>query len=104
MPERQPLADERAFQTLAVDAGLGVDDEIIGVHLQHAIHPLHVDDDPAMNRHRAAAHSRARAVGHDRHPRGARELDDLAHLVDGLGPHDDVRRVLARRAGPHGQE
>ena len=98
VPERVAAARQLALEPLARQPGLDVAQELGRVHRPDLLHPLGVDRDPAVDRHRAAAHPRAAAVRHDRDPLLAGELDHRHHLADVLGPDDGVRPRRQRPA------
>ncbi len=102
--EREPALRQGALEPLAVDAALGGDGEPDRVDVEDAVHALDVDRDAAVDGHGAAAHPRARPVGHDGDPEPPRDVNDFRHFRSGGGPHDDVGRVLAGGAGADREE
>ena len=91
---------------MASTTALGRALEILGVHLDHLVHPAQVDRDAAFERRHMAFQRCADAEGNDRRIVLVGELDgqmrcdrigelavviDLRHRRDDLGPHDRRR-------------
>ena len=90
--EEQAGVAEMGVELLAGHPRLDPDVEVGGVDLEHAVHPRHVDRDPAFERGDMALERGADAERDHRRPVLAAEPDDGDHLLDRLGEHDDVGR------------
>src|SRR5262249_39297210 len=80
MPEREPFAGERVLEVLAVDAGLGFDDEALRIDAANFFDRLEIEHDAAAKRSRAAADARARAERDDGKAALVREPEDRLHF------------------------
>ena len=81
MREHQPALVERALEHAAVDAGLRRDRHRALVDLDDLVQRAQVDDQPAVDRHRAALGAGAAAPGDDRHVVGGRDAQRGGDVV-----------------------
>ena len=79
------------------DAGLHDRNPILGIDGENAVHPLHLDDDSAFHRHRAAAQAGSRAARKKRKAIFIRNANDLRDLFGGLRKNNSVRLVFEKR-------
>ena len=90
--EEEAGALQVGVELLARHARLHAAVEVLGVHLEHAVHPRGVERHAAVDRGDVALERGADAEGDDRHAGGRAGADDVGHLLVRLREHDEVRR------------
>lgn len=103
----QPVLGESAIQVGIEDAGFDHGDQVVGAHLEDAVHAAHRQDDLAGPCVRPAGETRARPARDDGRSGGVRDAQRLLHVGDGCRVDDGegmpLRRV-PRFVGPSGLE
>src|SRR5690554_6775937 len=92
MTEREPEPVQLILEVLSDDAGLETRRQTLGVHLERAAHPFHIDDERVLPWEDAAADAAAGAIRDDRERTFGGNLDERRELFGRLGPSDERRR------------
>src|SRR5690242_6400278 len=79
------------------DAGLHNRDSIFGIDRKNAVHPLKLDDDPALHCYGTSAQAGPGSAGNKRNAVFIRDANDLGDLFGRLRKNDYVRLVFKKR-------
>ena len=92
--KEEPAVAQVLVELLAGDAGFDDAVEIVGVDGENVVHAREVERDAAVGRIDVAFERRADAERNDRRVVAGAKLDEVDHVLLGLGEHHRVRRLV----------
>ena len=96
------MLGQDSFEVAQHDARLDTGGQALGVHVEDAVHALHVQHKAAVGRNNGAHNARSAAIGDYWNPVFVGPAHDVGHLGSAAGPNHHVGQPLEGNGSPEG--